>query len=318
MLRAMAEGASRNLDVPPGPVRGPRGGSRAGVAALIGLCMVVAGAIGIAQLAPAPGDPAHRSFAAPAQAAPSPPSGSMPEAPSASASAPAPVPDPSALLAGTTPRMGREALAAAVRGGTLDGRLVFVDGALEVTPVQCQSPAQAAGGCVGLVIRGLGLPVRQGQDAVPWRADPPPGAWLVTVARAGGLVYIGSLVPDQTGPARVTDVAAAAPPDAAGTLFEVRGWLVTNPIHTCFRPGVAATPCPPPAPFLAEHEPLPDGVLVADAGAEVAVATKAPDIDPLATVVEGTFLVQHRQAGEGGLLVVARYEPPRAVRVLVP
>jgi hypothetical protein len=313
MLRAMTEGAPRNLDVPPGPVRGPRGGSQVGAAVLIGLVAVVAGAVGIAQLAPAPLDPAHRFFAPPTVA---PPPASVPEAPPASE--PAPAPDPSAVIAGTTPRLGREALAAAVSGGQLDGRLVFVDGALDVTPVRCQSLAQGLGGCVDLVIPGLGLPVWQGEAAVPWRADPPPGAWLVTVARAGGLVYLGSLVPRGAAPTSFSAVPVGGTPERHGTLFEVAGYLVRNPIHTCYRPGGSATPCPPPPPFLAEDEPLPEGLLTTDAGVEVGLAASIPEVDPDAIVVSGTFLVQREPGQEGSWRVIARYVPSRAVRVLVP
>lgn len=309
----MTEAAPRTLDVPPAPVRGPRGGGKAGPFALVAVVAVIAGAIGVAQLDPAPRDTARISFAVPTLA----PSAAAAETPRGTAAAEA-APDPSAILAGTTPRMTREALAAAVRDGSIEGRLVFVDGTLDVTPVRCQSLAQGFGGCVDLAIPGLGLPVRQGADTVPWRADPPAGAWLVAVARTGGLVYLGSLVPDPNGPIPVDAIANAGVPNAAGTLFEVPGWLVVNPVQTCFRPGVAATPCPPPPPYLAQDEPLPDGMLVSDAGSVVMVAPSAPGIDPAATVTQGTYLVQHRQAVEGGVLVVARYEPPRAVRVLVP
>jgi hypothetical protein len=275
--------------------------------------MAVGGAVGLAQLAPAPTDPARISFAMPT-VAPSPVAAGTPD-PTGDASN---VPDPSAVLAGTTPRMRRDALAAAVRDGTLDGRLVFVDATLGVTPVRCQSLAQGFGGCVDLAIPGLGLAVWQGEDTVPWPADPPPGAWLVTVARAGGLVYLGSLVPQPRGQVPLLSIAGANPPASEGTLVEADGYLVTHPVHACYRPAVPATPCPPPPPFLAEDAPLADGLLVSDRGHEVSVAPSAPGIDPAATVAGGTYLVQHRQAGEGGVLVVARYEPSRAVRVLVP
>lgn len=309
----MTEGAPRNLDVPPGPVRGPRGGGRVAFVALGALVVVVAGAVGLAQVDPAPPDLARISFAMPTLA----PSASVAETPRGTAAAEA-SPDPSAVLAGTTPRMTRDALEAAVRDDSIEGRLVFVDGTLDVTPVRCQGLAQGFGGCVDLAIPGLGLPVWQGEDTVPWPADPPPGAWLVTMPRAGGLVYLGSLVPRPRGQLPLASIAGANPPDSEGTLVEADGYLVTHPVHACYRPAVPATPCPPPPPFLAQDEPLPDGMLVSDAGAAVTVASSAPGIDPAATVAEGTYLVQHRQSGEGGALVVARYEPSRAVRVLVP
>ncbi|HYO44635.1 MAG TPA: hypothetical protein VES19_15660 [Candidatus Limnocylindrales bacterium] len=308
----MTEGAPRNLDVPPGPVRGPRGGGRVAFVALGALVIALASAVGLAQLVPAPVEPVRVSFAVPTLA-PSVAAGTS--APRDTAS---PAPDPAAILAGTTPRMRRDALAAAVLDGSLDGRIVFIDGTLDVTPVRCQSLAQGSGGCVTLAIPGIGLPVWQGESATPWPGAPPPGSWLVTVARTAGLVYLGSLVPRRGETPSVSGLPAFAPPAQDGTLFETRGYLVRNPVHTCFRPGVAATPCPPPPPFLAEDEPLPEGLLTTDAGEAVSLAPSMPEVDPDAIVVPGTFLVQRVDGGEGGWLVVARYEPSRAARVLVP
>lgn len=305
MLRAMTEDPRRRLDVPPEPVRGPRGGGRAGLVVLVAVVAIVAGAIGIAQLDPAPADPARISFAV------------STNVPSAAVQA-TPTPDPSSVLAKTTPRMARPALEAAVRDGTLDGRLVFVDGTIVHKAAHCPGLTESFGGCVDLSIPGLGVPVWQGDVAIPWRADPPLGAWLVTVARAGGLVYLGSLVPRPGEGMPLTAVATSDMPDVEGTLFETSGFLVANPAHTCFRPGIPATPCPPPPPFLARDEPTPDGLLVSDAGSEVMIAAAAPEIDPTAVVTPGTFLVQRARGSLGGVLLVARYVPPRAVRVLVP
>ena len=267
----MTEIAPRSLDVPPGPVRGPRGGGRAGLIALVAVVAVVVGAIGIAQLDPAPADPARISFAVPTPV------------PSAAARETA-TPDASAILARTAPRMARPALEAAVRDGTLEGRLVFVDGTITHEAAHCPGLTESFGGCVDLSIPGLGVPVWQGDVAIPWRADPPQGAWLVTVARGGGLVYLGSLLPRIGEDVPVAVVAADAIPTSEGTLFEAGGFLVVNPVQTCFRPGVAATPCPPPPPFLAQDEPNPDGLLVSDAGSEVSLARSVPEVDPAAVV----------------------------------
>ncbi len=307
----MTDPAHRTLDVPPAPVRGPRGGSKAGLAVLVAVVVVVAGAIGLAQLDPAPTDPARISFAV-RTPAPTAVAGASPD--EASREDATPTPDPSAILARTTPRMSRSALAAAVRDGSLDGRLVFVDGAMSATPVRCQSPAQGSGGCVDLEIPGLGLPVWQGESATPWVGAVPQGAWLVTVARTGGLVFLGTLVPTADGSQPIT----AVPFDRAGTLHEAVGFLVAHPLHTCYRPALAATPCPAPPPFLADDAPLPDGILVSDAGAEVSLAPTTPEVDPSDPVTAGTFLVRLLPGTEGGLQVVARYVPSRAVRVQVP
>jgi hypothetical protein len=309
----MTEAAPRNLDVPPAPVRGPRGGGRAALVALGALVMIVAVAVVLAQLDPAPPGPARVPIAV-STGAPSTPV----QRPS---DATAPAPDPSTVLAATTPRMNREALAAAVVDGSLEGRLVFVDGTIDHTAAHCPGLNESFGGCVDLSIPGLGLPVRQGDSAIPWRGDPPTGSWLVTVARGRGLVYLGSLVP-RFGEDMPFDGVAAAEAPGGGSLFEAGGFLVQHPVHACYRPAIPATPCPPPPPFLARDEPLPDGLLVSDAGAPVTLAPAAPEIDPDATVTSGTFLVQReRDSGGGpddGLLVVARYEPSRAVRVQAP
>ena len=161
------------------------------------------------------------------------------------------------------------------------------------------------------------------RSATPWPGEPPPDAWLVTVARDGGLVYLGSLVPVEDGPSTIDGIVEGFGPRGRdwidGTLFGVDGYLVSNPIHPCRRAVAGATPCPAPPPFLAYDEPLPDGILVSDAGAEVQLLASMPEIDPDAVVTEGTFLLAPpADDGEGPWRVVARYEPSRAVRVLVP
>lgn len=309
----MTEGAPRNLDVPPEPVRGPRGGGRVALLTLGALVVAVGGAISLAQLQPSPPDPARISFAVPTLA-PSP----IAAAPGLPAGTGEPAPDPAAVLAATTTRMTRPDLEAAVRDGTLEGRLVFVDGTITHDAAHCPGLTESFGGCVDLAIPGLALPVRQADTAIPWRADPPAGAWLVTVARDGGLVYLGALVPRFADGRPVTLVPGGADPARAGTLFEVEGYLVLHPVHTCFRPGVPATPCPPPSPFLALDEPTPEGVLVSDAGLEVSLARTVAEVDEAAVVTPGTFLVQPDRREGRAPVVVARFDPSRAVRVLVP
>jgi len=309
----MTEGAPRNLDVPPGPVRGPRGGGRVALAALAAIVVAVAGAIGLAQLEPAPSDPARISFAVPTLTPP--PVAVATEAPAGTAG---PAPDPAAILAATTARMARPDLEAAVRDGTLEGRLVFVDGTITHEAAHCPGLTESFGGCVDLAIPGLALPVRQADTAIPWRADPPPGAWLVTVARDGGLVFLGSLLPRVGAGLPVVLAPDGADPARAGTLFEVPGFLVRNPVHTCFRPGVPATPCPPPPPFLATDPPLENGILTTDAGIEVRLGARLVDTDAAAVVLPGTFLVQPDRSEGKPPVLVARFEPSRAVRVLVP
>jgi hypothetical protein len=321
----------RDLAVPPTRVGSPRT-SRSALAALLGVAGVILLASVLAQLPGAPvpeGPPVARVTSVPARAAardratPSPTA-----APAASPNA-ALIP----LARSLPPRLSREDLRDRVVDGSADGQLVFVDGVLEVTPVRCQSLAQSRSRCVDLSIPGIGLPVWAGASALPWRGDPPPGAWLVTVARAGGLVYLGSLLPEPDVPAAIGTLTrrllAAELADPPGTLFQVDSWLVPAPSTTCYRPGVPATPCPTRAPFLAADRPQPDGTLRSERGAAVALASPPVDVDAGDRVVGGRFLVTLPPPCDPAdaaatcdpsprWLVVARYDPSRSIRVLVP
>jgi hypothetical protein len=234
---------------------------------------------------------------------------------------------------GTPLRLARGVLRDGVVAGQIDEQLVFVDGILRVTPARCQGAIRGSRGCVELEIPGLGLPVSPGRDAIPWRGDPPPGAWIVTVARAGGLVYLGSLVPDPRVPDAIDGLTRrlffgelATP---SRTLFEVEGWLVVHPPPTCFRPGIPATPCPPAVPFLASDEPAADGALRSSRGGPVDLAPGAVDVDPGDVVTPGRFLVMLPAScdatdpvatcdAEPRWRVVARFDPERSFRVLAP
>lgn len=301
----------RDLEVPPAPVRDPRGGGRAGLVALAGITTVIVAAIGIAQVVPPESVPSPRPSAA-----------SSAVTASAAASDATLAPDPSAILADSPPRLSREDLAAAVRDGSLDGRLVFVGGVMRASRVRCEDEPEASLGCVDLEIPGIGVPVRPGEISTPWPGEPPLDAWLVTVARDGGLVYLGSLVPSEGGLRTIDGIVEGFGPRGRdwtdGTLFEVDGYLVTNPVHGCVAEDAEATPCPAPPPFLAYDEPLADGILVSESGEVVQLSATMPEIDPNAVVTAGTFLLAPPDDDEGPWRVVARYEPARAVRVLVP
>lgn len=310
----MGTGADpRDLDVPPAPVRDPRGGRPAGLLALVAITAVIAAAIVIAQVAPSAPTLPRVSIALPTNG---------PTAAGTSPAASGGAPDPSTILADTPPRLSRDDLSAAVRDGSLDGRLVFVEGVMRATRVPCGGEPEASPGCVDLEIPGIGVPVRSGDVSAPWPGEPPLDAWLVTVSREGALVYLGSLVPSEVGPRTIERIVEGFGPRGRdwidGTLFEVDGYLVVNPAHACLRPDAGATPCPAPPPFLAFDEPLADGILVSDAGAVVDLSASMPGIDPEAVVTAGTFLVAPPDDDEGPWRVVARYEPSRAVRVLVP
>ncbi len=282
---------------------------------------VIVAAIGIAQVVPPAPTPSPRASAAPSAVTAS--------AVALPSSGPSLAPDPSGILAGSPPRFSREDLAAAVLDGSLDGRLVFVDGVMRATRVPCEGESEASLGCVDLEIPGIGVPVRPGEISTPWPGEPPLDAWLVTVARDGGLVYLGSLVPSEDGLRTIDGIVEGFGPRGRdwtdGTLFEVDGYLVTEPVRGCVAEGPDATLCPAPPPFLVYDDPLADGIFVLDAGAVVLNASAVvdlsasmPEIDPDAVVNAGTFLVAPPDDDEGPWRVVARYQPSRAVRVLVP
>jgi hypothetical protein len=311
---------ARDLAVAPTPV-GPRRPDRRALAAVAVMAVAIGLAIGLAQQPTSPS-------ASPA--ATTRPTASLRPPATASAAVPASA-GPGAF--GTPPRLARDVLRDGVVAGQIDEQLVFVDGILRVAPARCQGQVQGSRECVDLEIPGLGLPVSAGSDAIPWRGDPPPGAWIVTVARAGGLVYLGSLVPGPRVPDAIDGLTRrlffgelATP---SRTLFEVEGWLVVHPPPTCFRPGIPATPCPPAVPFLAADEPAADGALRSSRGGPVDLAPGAVDVDPGDVVTPGRFLVMLPAACdatnavetcdvEPRWRVVARFDPGRSFRVLAP
>ncbi len=317
----------RDLAIAPAPLRPSGGGSFAALAALSAIVAVIV--VGIAAATVVPPD-------APLPSAPAvSPSAAAASAPSAAASSREAAVATRAPGA-DSPRISAPHLVQAVSDGTLEGRLVFIDGDLSTSPAPCAASQRWKGGCVTLAVKGLGLPVRPGPEEVPWRGDPAPGSWLVTVVRGDGLVYLGSLVPTPDGAVPIDVLTrrllAKALDEPPRTVFEVSGWLVVNAVHSCVTRDPAATPCPAPAPFVAEDEPLADGALRSPRGGTVDLAAPLIDVDANAVVTHGTFLVQLPQHGrcdpsvrstacpEAGVrwLVVARYEPARAVRVLVP
>ena len=321
----------RDLAVPPTRVGSPRA-SRSALAVLLGIAGVILVAGVLAQLSGAPvpeGPSVARVTSVPERDTDGDPAALPPTAVPAASPNAALVP----LAHGLPPRLSRVDLRDRVLDGSADGQLVFVDGELEATPVRCQSLAQSRSRCVDLAIPGIGLPVWAGASALPWRGDPPPGAWLVTVARAGGLVYLGSLRPEADVPAAIGTLTrrllAAELADPPGSLFQVDGWLVPEPPPACDRPGVPATPCPARAPFLAADRPPPDGTLRSERGASVDLASPPVDVDAGDRVVGGRFLVTLPPPCDPAdaaatcdpsprWLVVARYDPSRSIRVLVP
>ena len=315
----------RDLAVPPAPLRPSGGGSFAAFGVMVAVIAIITAGVVTASVSP-PNPRASIAPPAPHSSAPASALASAPPAPDATSSPDAtpsvPGPDASAILAETTPRLSRDRLAAGVRDRSLEGRLVFVDGVMRATPARCRYSSREPLGCVELEIPGLGLPVSPGDIAMQRPGAPPPGAWLVTVARGDGLVYLGSLVPWRGGPRGLTSIRmllanrGGVPPH--GSLFEVDGFLVANPARICGIVDPGATACPAPPPYLAEDEPLADGIEVSDAGEEVVLTGFVPGVDPSAVVTPGRFLVAPAGPGGGPWRIVARYEPARSVRVQVP
>ena len=95
------------------------------------------------------------------------------------------------------------------------------------------------------------------------------------------------------------------------TLLDAAGWLIVRRGED---------------PFLAEDEPLFDGTRRSDAGAPVALAPDAWGVEQdRDSVSEGPFLVHWLGLRDRSLVpgnptwvVVARYDPSRSVRVVIP
>ena len=159
--------------------------------------------------------------------------------------------------------------------------------------------------------------------AVPWRGDPPDGAWLVTAPRGGALVYLGSLRPEEDIPddASILDARLLGGdlPPLSGSLFQVTGWLVTR----------TAVPFLDAVPDRALGRTSHSRRVGAPGRGEVTIEDPVIDVDPEDAVSAGH--VPARPAGrvrpgrclgdlrgDQPLGVVARYEPGRSVRVQVP
>jgi len=210
---------------------------------------------------------------------------------------------------------------------------VFIDGTLTANEIPCEPPLDGRGGpCVELSIPGLSLEVRPEPVAMPWRGVPPQGAWIVTIARNGRLGYLGSLVPSPVMADDATEMAVRLVNGdlrASGSLYQLDGYLIVNPIHPCEQPDPSrTTPCPLAAPFLAAEPPLEGGTPRSNRGSDVQLAAPVVDVDPDDVVTPGLFLLTPPEtcdldeASDDCLdvpwTVVARYEPSRSVRVLVP
>jgi hypothetical protein len=278
--------SSVQLDVPVGPV-GSAGGRRriAPTVGVVALVVVVVGGIALAQAFPA------------APVAP------VVQSPPIAVATARPEPSPTPGLA-LPARLDASELVSNVLNGSLDEWLVYADATLRAGP--------------DLAIDGLGLEVLPNPTS-PAATVVPAGAVLVLRVRGRQLEYLGSLLTHPVTPSIAIlkdELTSVSPVAVQPTLRDARGWLIVRP--ACI---VAASPAPPcdSPPFLADDQPLPDGTRRSDDGATVALAPDIWGVDPQRdTVSPGPFLVRPLAADPSTWEVVARYEPTKSVRVVIP
>ena len=286
---------------PDGPSR-PR---MAPILALVAVVVVIGVSIGLAQAFPVGERPAVTSAISIVTAPPA----TASVTPAASASAP-----------GVAARLDRKALVTGVLDGSLDGWLVYAD-----AEVRTDCPTGTGARCSALPPRIAGLPLTAAAGNVPdGRLDPVPRQGVLVLRVAGaGFQYVGTLIAHPGGSPTLATLAAEelATPTADGqpTLRDAAGWLVVA--GPCLEPPSAFLPCPRRS-FLADDEPKPTGGLRTEAGTFVAVADDAWGIHPpFGAVIGGPFLVRPLAPGspdDPDWEIVARYDPSRSVRVVIP
>lgn len=280
---------------------------RSPVVAMAVAIVAIAVAIGLAQVFPAEKTPVDASVR-PAVA---------PSLPTAAPVAVSPQPEASFSFAR---RLGRQALVAGVLDGSLEGWMVYADAELRL-----DCPTGTGAPCSALPPRIAGLPIRgTATEAPDARLDAVPARGLLVLRVVGtGFEYEGSLVADPDGSPTLSALdeerrAGSAPP-AGPTLRDASGWLVRA--GPCLIPPSAFEPCPR-QPFLAEEEPLATADPSTTAGRFVEVARDAWGIDPpFDPILAGPFLVRHLEPArpdDPAWEIVARYDPSRSVRVVIP
>jgi len=281
-----APSSTAKLDVPVAPVGTAGGWRRLGpVLGVVALVVLVVGGIALAQAFPA-------TPVAPVV---------QPPAVAEATASPEPTPTPGLSLPA---RLDASELVADVLDGTLDEWIVYADAKLQGSPE--------------LAIEGLALEVVPNPNG-PASTVVPAGAVLVLRVRGDQLEFLGSLLTHPVSPSIAIlkeELTSVSPVAVQPALRDAGGWLIVHP--ACF---FAASPAPPcdAAPFLAEDQPLPDGTRRTDDGATVALAPDIWGVDPQRdTVSPGPFLVRPLAADPSTWEVVARYEPTKSVRVVIP
>ena len=171
-----------------------------------------------------------------------------------------------------------------------------------------------------LAVEGLALDVLPDTLGTPI-GIPLPRSVLVLEVQGAGLVYRGALIVQSNGTPRYEVLAggsAARPPDPSA-LTDVAGWLVLD--GPCLGPSIGSLPCARRAMF-ADQEPTSTDDRRAGSAPTVAVPVGAWGIDDAASaIVPGPFLArQNPDTGddEPAWQIVARYDPSRSVRVVIP
>ena len=223
---------------------------------------------------------------------------------------------PSTSFEVTPPRVRAAELVEAVRSGSLEGRLVFADASLDIDCGEhvppCADPQ--------LAVQGVALDVLPGTLGTAVGV-PLPRSVLVLEVEGTRLVYRGALIVYSNGTPRYEVLAggsAARPPDPSA-LTDVAGWLVLD--GPCLGPSSGSRPCARRA-TLANEEPTSAESPPTVAGPTVAVPVGAWGIDDsAAAIVPGPFLARQNPVtgdDEPDWQIVARYDPLRSVRVVIP
>ncbi|OGO56435.1 MAG: hypothetical protein A2V85_03485 [Chloroflexi bacterium RBG_16_72_14] len=239
-------------------------------------------------------------------------------------------------------RLSVERLRLGIEDGSLDGRLVLIDGSLRLVPQPCPSPATAASCALPSIIGLEGVPVTwdreilvsvtaaSGDGTVPGLDR---AGTLVATPSDGGLILLGRLAGDLEHPGSFAGLVYQRGPLRADptTLHPVTGWLIADSVRGCLRtPDVS--PCQALPSRITDLEPTAEGFLGSGTGVEVAIPNPASGIDPLQVVTPGPFLVRlaigrsscprDDTACAGAPVwaweVVARYDPWAVVRVEMP
>ena len=223
---------------------------------------------------------------------------------------------PSATLEVTPPRLRAAELVEAVLAGSLEHTLVFADARLHVDCGEDRMPCADP----RLAVEGLALDVLPDTLGTPV-GIPLPRSVLVLEVEGRTLVYRGALIVQSNGTPRYEVLAggsAARPPDPSA-LTDVAGWLVLD--GPCLGPSNRSLPCVRRA-VLADEAPTSADGRPVDAGPTVAVPVGAWGIDDAApAIVPGPFLVRPNPTtgdDEPAWQIVARYDPMRSVRVVIP